>query len=84
MDPKILTTHPISLCLWQWEKDIIKKCKCQKKKKKKTEWKVQSSQKASIKSEIASEIFSWYVTIKLTLWQKSGELAFLFPGIWST
>lgn len=52
--------------------------------KKKAEWKVQSSQKASIKSEIASEIFSWYATIKLTLWQKSGELAFIFPGIWST
>lgn len=31
MDPKILTTNPISLCLWQWEKDIKKQCKCWKK-----------------------------------------------------
>lgn len=54
MDPKILTTHPISLCLWQWEKDIKKQRKCWKK----AEWKVQSSQKAAIKSEIASENIS--------------------------
>lgn len=79
MDPKILTTHPISLCLWQWEKDIKNLCKCRKK----AEWKVQSTQTASIKLKYLQKIFPWYVTIKLTLWQESGELAFIFPDIQS-
>lgn len=33
MDPKILTTHPISLCLWQWEKDVKNSADAEREKK---------------------------------------------------